>query len=165
MDNDEYMYSKPFIKFVISNLSYINEESIRFGGENEKEYYKDLFIHYGSRYELNTFKNAEKLIFPFFIYETGEFCHLISYLHKILQNQPSSINSIVRELINNLELNKRYQTHYPKNSIKSLSSIIYLIKMILIKYPYFNLSDKKKLIWNLYPFISFPNPIGNYVSL
>lgn len=161
LTDPNYRFDKDLIKFLLSCICYIGKEALEYDKNVEKEYYKDIFIHYGSQYPTGTAKNEEKLLFPFFVYETGEFCNTFIFFKDILEEYAQILGGyVVRELGNNLTYNKKYQRRFPVNSAKSVLAILHVVKIMLFKFPSFDAAEKKKLIMIMFPFTAWANPVG-----
>lgn len=161
--DENYQTSKEFYQFLASHLSFIYEESID-PELTSKQYYRDIFVHYGIRYDLYNFQKEMKLIFPLKIYETGEFSFLYEKTKQCFAENPLGFQFFFEEVAKRFKMNLVYQIEFPERAGKSILSILHLTEVSLHKFPHFTPSILKKFMLSLGSILCWPDPIGEFCT-
>ena len=107
IEGELYKATKPCFNFFSSVICYINED-VAETSESSKEIYKDIFVHFGLRYDLYNFQKEMKLIFPVAIYDTGEFCYVFQYVKEQLVSNGFYFIGFLEEMNKKIKLNCKY---------------------------------------------------------
>lgn len=132
---------------------------------NSKVYpFKDIFQHYSLKYQDYQIFKDSKAVFPFRIYETGEFCHVQLFLLEILHKQPHRfVELIYSEILKSIRLTKTYYMVCSPNSGKALLAILQFMKILIWGYPLPQEGLIRQFIVELRPYLNWPIPVGDDV--
>lgn len=159
LEEATFKSSKQFLDFATSVICYITDDVL---DQNEltKDISKDIFSHYGLRYDVYNFNKEMKLIFPTQIYDSGEFCYVFQFIKEQIKISPSYFINFIEEFSRKMKHNTKYQFEYPERAGKSLLSCLFCLDVFLSKFPFFNPQVLKKLMFTVSAFTSWPDPVG-----
>lgn len=159
LEGELFKVTRPCLDFFTSVICYINEAVIE-NSESSREIYKDIFVHYGLRYDLYNFQKEMKLLFPVIAYDTGEYSFVFQYVKEELVSNSFYFTGFIEEFNKKLKLNCLYMRDFPERSGKSILACLFCLEVFLNKYPFFTPVSLKKLMFTVSSFICWPDPVG-----
>lgn len=163
-EREPYKNSKPCIDFLSSVICYVNDDVLD-TSEITKEVYKDIFQHFGMRYDIWNFNKETKVNFPIIVYDTGEFSYVFQYVKESIYKNPNFFQNLIEDMSKKLKINCRYAVDFPERAGKSLLAIFFCLEVFLNKFPYFTPLIIKKLMTAVSCFICWPDPVGTHAKL
>lgn len=159
VEGEQFKSSKSFIDFLAHAICYVNEEVVD-STETSKEVYKDIFLHFGTRYDIWNFTSQTKMNFPIIVYDTGEYTYVYQYVKESIYKNPTFFQNLLEDICKKLKLNCRYAVEFPERAGKSLLAIFHCLEVFLNKFPYFTPLIIKKLMAQVSCFVCWPDPVG-----